>query len=60
MEHQVMEYVLVENRRNMKNGSEDDQATEQTVVDPNEVTLHTATCPEGCCKFVSRYLLKAV
>jgi len=58
MEHQVivMEDISVEEKVGTKNGRKDSPATETPVAGANGWALHTASCPQDCYRFVSRYL----
>jgi len=54
----VMEDISVDEKRSPKNGFADSHTTEAPAEDTSEWVLHTESCPDGCCRFVSRYLLK--
>jgi len=58
MEHQGMEEVLVPIKQRANNGFEDDCEIEESVETISPEIHHTESCPEGCCKFVTRYFLK--
>jgi len=59
MEHQVMVDVLVGKKPIKKNRFEESSATEVPVEDMNEPAPDSESSSEICCKFVSRYFLKA-